>query len=266
MSLMKRLDEARGAFARRDVEASKRAHNAGVVVQAAETHRKGHQYIGDVVYGGLDGIVTTFAVVSGVAGADLSVGIVLIMGMANLLGDGFSMATGAYLSARSEQEYYDRERSREEWEVAHYPDGEKQEMTQLYKTQGYSAEEAERLVEIQSRDPKRFVDVMMVHELGMLPDDRPPLSSAIATFISFIVFGSVPLLVYFVGFAAPAIRSIAFPVAAVLTAVALFGLGSAKHLVTSRSGIRSGLETLVVGSLAAIVAYAVGYFMRGLGG
>ena len=266
MSWMKRLEEARGAFARRDVEASKRAHEAGVIAQATEAHRKGHQYIGDVVYGGLDGIVTTFAVVSGVAGADLSAGIVLILGIANLLGDGFSMAAGAYLSARSEQEYYDRERRREEWEVTHFPDGERQEMIQLYKSQGYSAGDAERLVEIQSRDPKRLVDVMMVHELGLLPDDRPPLSSALATFVSFIVFGALPLMVYFVGLGFPAVRAAAFPVACILTAIALFGLGSAKQLVTARSGIRSGLETLVVGSLAAVVAYAVGYLLRGLGG
>ena len=112
MSLVKRLDEARKAYTRRDKDASAAAHDPERI--AAATHEEDHggagsQYLGDFVYGGLDGIITTFAVVSGVAGASLGTSVVLILGMANLLADGFSMATGAYLSTKSEQEYYDKE-------------------------------------------------------------------------------------------------------------------------------------------------------------
>jgi hypothetical protein len=98
MSITKRLDQARKAFAEKDLAASQAAHDPSVIAQAAEKHGgTSHQYIGDMVYGGLDGIVTTFAVVSGVAGANLGSGIILILGLANLFADGLSMATGAYL-------------------------------------------------------------------------------------------------------------------------------------------------------------------------
>ena len=88
------------------------------------------------MYGGLDGIITTFAVVAGVAGASLSAGVVLILGFANLIADGISMAIGDYLSSKSEREYEAAERKREAWEVEHYPEGEKKELVELYEAQG----------------------------------------------------------------------------------------------------------------------------------
>ena len=105
MGISKRLEEARKAFASGDKAASAAAHSPERIAQAAAEHHggTGSQYLGDMVYGGLDGIVTTFAVVSGVAGAELGTSIILIMGLANLFADGFSMATGAFLSAKSEQ-------------------------------------------------------------------------------------------------------------------------------------------------------------------
>ena len=179
MSLSKRLDQARKAYLEGDTQASQAAHTAQAIQQASEEHGgTSHQYIGDMVYGGLDGIVTTFAVVSGVAGAELGASIILIMGLANLLADGFSMAAGAYLSSKSEREYYQHEREREAWEVEHFPDGEKAELIEVYLENGYTQEDAEQIVAIQSRDKKRFVDAMMVHELGLLPDERRPIFSA----------------------------------------------------------------------------------------
>ena len=122
MSLMKRVDQARDAYRKGDVGSSAAAHSAVRIAASAREEHGGasHAYLGDMVYGGLDGIVTTFAVVSGVAGAQLGSGIVLILGLANLFADGFSMAVGAYLSSKSEQEYYDREYTREAWEVEHF--------------------------------------------------------------------------------------------------------------------------------------------------
>jgi hypothetical protein len=114
MSITKRIDEARKAFASRDLSASEAAHSPEAIARAAEEHGgTSHQYIGDMVYGGLDGIVTTFAIVSGVTDANLGAGVIMILGLANLLADFLSMAAGAYLSSRSEREYYQRER---EWE------------------------------------------------------------------------------------------------------------------------------------------------------
>lgn len=267
MSLTKRIDQARDAYKKKDLRASGQAHSPEIIARAMEEHGgASHKYIGDMVYGGLDGIVTTFAVVSGVSGANLGSGVILILGLANLFADGLSMATGAYLSLKSELEYYGREREREAWEIEHFPEGERAELFELYKAKGYSPEDAGNLVDIQSRDPKLWVDAMMVHELGLLPDDRRPISSALATLVSFIVAGIVPLAIYVLGLFASVSPALSFPLALILSAVALFGLGAAKVLVTERNWFRSGLEMLIVGGLAAGVAYLVGYLLRGLGG
>lgn len=268
MSMSKRLEEARQAFMRRDLAASATAHESRRVLHAAtEAHGgAGHQYIGELVYGGLDGIVTTFAVVSGVADAQLGTHVVLILGLANLFADGFSMATGAYLSAKSEQEYYAREWQREAWEVEHFPEGERVELQAVYERQGYSPEEARQLAEIKSRDPQRWITAMMIDELGLLPDERRPVLIALATFISFVLAGAVPLLIYLLGLFLTVPLELTFPVSMALSALALFGLGAAKVLVTGLNPLRSGLEMLGVGGLAAGVAYAVGVLLKGIGG
>jgi len=267
MSASKRLDEARLAFAKRDQATAVAAHDFRRIAYAArEQHAgSGAQYIGDLVYGGLDGIITTFAVVSGVAGANLGTGVILILGLANLFADGFSMATGAYLSTKSEREYYEQERAREQWEVAHFPDGERAELLELYRARGYSDEEAGQLVAIHSRDTERWVDAMMIDELQMLRNDGNPLKNGLATLIAFIVAGSIPMLVYLAGLVMPVPAGVAFPISVALSALALFGLGAAKVLVTGQKPLRNGVEMLLIGGLAASVAYAVGVLLRGLG-
>lgn len=268
MSLSKRLEQARRAFTRGDLAASAAAHAPERIAEAAKEEHggAGSQYIGDLVYGGLDGIITTFAVVSGVAGAQLGTPVILILGLANLFADGFSMATGAYLSSKSEQEYYEREWLREAWEVEHFPEGERLELVEIYRGQGYSEADAQNLVEIQSRDPQRWVKAMMVNELGLLPDERKPLLSGLATLLAFVVAGSVPLLIYLLGLFVPVAPEVAFPVSIVLSGLALFGLGAAKVIITRMNAFRSGFEMLVVGGLAASVAYIVGALLKGIGG
>ncbi len=268
MSADKRFKNAREAYTDKNLEASALAHDPQAIKEAFTNEKHGgssSQYIGEMVYGGLDGIITTFAVVSGVAGAQLGSHVVLIMGLANLFADGFSMAIGSFLSTRSEQEYYQRERSREAWEVEHFPKGEKMELIELYRQNGYSDEEANTLVDIQSRQPERWVDAMMVDELKMMPIERNPLLNGLATFISFLVAGSVPLLVYVYGLFAHLTAKNMFPISVGFSALALFGLGAAKVRITERNALKSGLETLAVGGLAAIAAYLVGVLLKGIG-
>lgn len=272
MSFSKRVEDARRAFQKGDLRAAAEAHSAERIARSVhhphgEEHGgESHAYIGDVVYGGLDGIVTTFAVVSGVAGAQLGVNVVLILGLANLLADGFSMATGAYLSAKSEREYYQRELARERWEVEHMPEAERAELYEIYRQQGYPDEDARHMVEIKTRDPERWVEAMMVEELNLLPDERKPLYSALATFAAFVLAGVLPLLVYLTGLLIAVPGEARFPVAAGLSGIALFGLGAAKVYVTRLNPLRSGLEMLVVGGLAAGVAYGVGILLKGIVG
>jgi VIT1/CCC1 family predicted Fe2+/Mn2+ transporter len=263
----KRLEEARKSFARGNMQGSAHAHTPEAIAEAAERHGgAGSKYLGEMVYGGLDGIITTFAVVSGVAGAQLGTPVILILGLANLLADGFSMGTGSYLSTKSEQEYYQKEWEREAWEVEHFPDGERAELIAEYATRGYTDDEARTLVEIQSREPKRWVKAMMIDELGMMEDVSNPLINALATFVAFVIAGSVPLIIYLLGLALTIPPEIRFPVSIALSALALFALGAAKVLVTKLNPIRSGLEMLIVGGLAAGVAYAVGALLKGIGG
>jgi VIT1/CCC1 family predicted Fe2+/Mn2+ transporter len=267
MSISKRLDDARKGYASGDVALSAHAHSHASIRQADEQHGgAGSAYIGEIVYGGLDGIITTFAVVSGVAGAQLGTPVILILGLANLLADGFSMATGAYLSAKSEQEYYRKEWQREAWEVEHFPEGEAAELFEVYRGRGYSEEEARQLVTIQSREPQRWVQAMMVDELGMLADERNPLVNGLATFLSFVVAGVVPLIVYLLGLFLSIPAAASFPAALVLSGLALFTLGAAKVRITHLNPWRSGLEMLIVGGLAAGVAYVVGALLKGIGG
>lgn len=267
MSFSKRVDEARRAYARRDLEASAKAHALDRIAHEAEEEHggAGSKYIGDLVYGGLDGIITTFAVVSGVAGAKLGSGIVVILGLANLIADGLSMATGAFLSTRSEREYYQKELERERWEVENLPEAERAELHEIYLNRGYSEEEAGQLVVIQTRDHDRWVKAMMVDELGLLPDERTPWRSALATFVSFLVAGVLPLAVYLLGLVVPIGPESAFPASLALSGLALFGLGAAKVLITEQNAWRSGFEMLGVGGLAACVAYGIGVALKGLG-
>jgi VIT1/CCC1 family predicted Fe2+/Mn2+ transporter len=268
MSITKRLDQAREAYKNKDLNASQKAHQKKAITNAArEEHGgAGSQYIGNMVYGGLDGIVTTFAVVSGVAGANLGANVVMIMGVANLLADGLSMAIGAYLSEKSVKEYYNNEKKREAWEVDNYPEGERLELKEIYKSQGYPDSDIEQLVKIKTAHKKRWVETMMVEELGLLADDKKPLTGSLVTFASFVVAGSLPLLSYLVGLFIKIPMNVAFWISIGLSALALFSLGAAKVKVTGLKPLRSGLEMLIVGGLAAGVAYGVGVLLKGIGG
>lgn len=268
MSLSKRLDEARNAFASGNKIAHAHAHTPERIARAAnENHaRAGSEYIGEFVYGGLDGIITTFAVVSGVVGANLNPSIILVLGLANLLADGVSMATGAYLSTKSEREHFAQERKREVWEVENFPDGEKAELVEIYQQKGYTPEDAKQFVEILSRNKEHWVDTMMFDELGLTRDDRNPLYNGLATLAAFIIAGAIPLLVYLAGLFVTIPDQTAFVASIILSGLALFGLGAAKVLITGGNALRSGAEMFFVGGLAAGVAYAVGALLQNFAG
>jgi vacuolar iron transporter family protein len=263
--ITRNLEKAREAWLRRDPAASRAAHAAPAAKAAAgERHASAGKYIKSVVYGGMDGIVTTFAVVAGVNGASLSAGVVLILGFANLVADGLSMSIGDYLSSKSEQEYRKAERAREQWEVDNYPEGEKKELRELYEAKGIPGADAHAMVETVARHPKAWVDIMMVEELGILPEEQSPLKNALTTFVSFGVFGFIPLLATILARSVPFLAANAFPVSAGLVAVTLFTLGAAKTRITGRPWLGSGLETLVVGGITAAAAWAVGKLLGGL--
>ncbi len=252
--LSRNIKRARQAYRGRDVKALIAAHNAN---EGHAVHIGIGRYIKSMVYGGLDGVITTFAVVAGVAGASLGASVVLILGFANLIADGLSMAVGDYLSTKSEKEYQRAEREREEWEFDSFIAGEKKEMFEIYTSKGYSLEDAKKIVDLLAKDKKAFVDVMMREELGIFESEESPVKNALVTFSSFIFFGFMPLLTYVVSSVFNLVFNDFF-IASGLTGVTLFFLGAVKYRITGRNWFRSGIEMLVVGGLAASAAYLVG--------
>jgi vacuolar iron transporter family protein len=261
--LSRNLDKAMQAYEQGNPEASRQAHIAGKT-EEGEPHLEGGERIKSLIYGGLDGIITTFAVVAGVAGAELAAGIVLIMGFANLIADGISMAIGDYLSTQAENEVATAERARESWEVDTYPEGEKREMVELYEAKGIPRDDAQTMVDILAQHKEAWVDVMMVEELGIIEADESPLKNALVTFVSFGVFGFIPLLAYVLARFIPLLEQRTFLAACVLTGATLFVLGAQKVRITKRSWLRSGLEMLIIGGIAAAAAYGIGVLLRGL--
>ncbi len=219
-----------------------------------------HNYVRDWIYGGVDGAVTTFAVVSGVAGAELSTSIVLILGSANLLADGFSMAAGNFLATRSEIDDYRRLETIEHRHIDVAPEGEREEIRQIYREKGFEGTELEKAVELITSDRDRWVQTMLTEEYGLPAEIRSPWKAAGSTFSAFIVCGLIPLIPYLIGVDS------SFLVASIATGLTFFIIGSVKSRWSTSSWLRSGSETLLVGSLAAVLAYVVGVLLKGLAG
>lgn len=255
------------AFRKRDKDLSIKAHSKAYIQKALhhpDEHQSSGKYIGDAVYGALDGIVTTFAVVSGVTGADLELSIILILGFANLFADGFSMAAGNYLSLKSEQDYAKEEESREQWEIENYPEGETEEIRQIYKKKGFEGKDLERAVEIITSDKDRWLKTMMVEELGILEEYKSPIKAALVTFSAFFIFGFLPLFVFVLLYFFPTLKPQAFFISCVVTGSTIFIVGSLRSFVIAKSWFLAGLEMLFVGGAASTVAYLVGYLLRNL--
>jgi VIT1/CCC1 family predicted Fe2+/Mn2+ transporter len=261
-----RFSLARFAYRRRDVGLAEAAHaHHHLESTLYETGRHG-EHLADAVLGATDGVVTTFAVVAGAAGASLASGVVLIMGFANLLADGLSMAVSNYLGARSQQDFWREERAREIWEIEQIPHAEREEIRHHYQRKGFEGELLEHAVRIITSDKDRWLDEMMREELGIREEKNAPLTSGIVTFSAFAVAGFLPLVSYAIAFFHPGFLPRAFSLSGALTAIALFGVGAARCFITRRSWWRSGLEILGLGGAAALCAFTVGYLLQGLAG
>lgn len=216
-------------------------------------------HIGDYIYGANDGIITTFAVVTGVAGAALAPHVVIILGIANLFADGISMAASNYLSTRSEQDFvrgaYDRQRQA----IKENPDGEREHIRRLYAAKGFAGDKLDHVVDTITKNKELWV-ATVIHEEFKLEEIDPsePIRGARATLIAFVVAGALPLLPYLIGLP---IES-QFAASIGMTALALFVVGSARTLVTKQPWLKSGLEMLAIGAAAAIVSYGIGYVLK----
>ena len=222
----------------------------------------GRDYVKSIVFGGLDGIITTFSIVAAVAGASLTPEIVIMMGFANLLSDGLSMGLGDYLSEYAEMQYILSERDRESWELKNVPDVELNEMITIYKEKGVSEEDAKSILTPMMKYNDLFLDHMMLLELGLqTPDpDENPAKNGLVTFGSFVLFGSVPMWVYVITWGAKyEYQAGVFGIACAFTALTMFALGATQAKITKQNVLKTGLTTMANGSIAAAAAYLIGW-------
>jgi VIT1/CCC1 family predicted Fe2+/Mn2+ transporter len=227
--------------------------NEEIRVRLAEDPRI--SYLRDWIYGGIDGVVTTFAVVASVIGADLSSRIVLVLGLANLVADGFAMAAGNYSGTQAERDHYDRLLAVERKHIAVVPDGEREEIRQIFSGKGFSGDHLERIVDVITADESRWAKTMVVEEYGLAPTPRSPTWAALSTFAAFIICGLVPLITYLGGGLVPCV---------VATGMVFFAIGATKSRWSLTTWWWSGLETFCIGMFAAALAFWVGFGFRTL--
>ncbi|MFY0610377.1 MAG: VIT1/CCC1 transporter family protein [Hyphomicrobiaceae bacterium] len=232
------------------------AEHTPAAVRVRLASRPKPSYLRDWVYGGIDGAVTTFAIVAGVVGADLSSRIILIMGLANLFADGFSMAAGNYSGTKTEIDDYSRLQAIEREHIAQIPHGEREEVRQLLMRNGLSGEALEQATETVTSDPDRWVETMMREEYGLTGVLRSPIRAALSTFSAFVLCGAVPLLPFALGLPQ------GFTVSIVATGCVFGVIGALKSHWSLAPAWKSATETLLIGAAAALVAYVLGHLLK----
>ncbi|GAA5052250.1 VIT1/CCC1 transporter family protein [Erythrobacter westpacificensis] len=209
--------------------------------------------------GGVDGVVTTFAVVAGSAGGKLVASTVIILGIANLVADGFSMAVSNYLGTRARQQEVEQQREDEDWQIKHFPEGERKEIREIFAKKGFEGDTLDKIVDVITSDREVWLDTMMAEELHLSETSARPMRAAFVTFIAFSICGLLPLLPFFFG---TGDFDQTFCASTVLSAATFFALGIGKGRVLGKSPLISGLQTLGIGGAAAILAYAAGYLLH----
>ena len=221
-------------------------------------------YLRDFVYGAIDGCVTTFAIVSGVVGAELSVRVIVILGFVNLLADGFSMAVSNYLATKAERQIVERARSIEENHIEEIPRGEKDEIREIFRQKGFPADLLEQVVEVVTGDRELWIETMLKEEWRLSLNVPSPVKAALVTFAAFFLAGFIPLLPFTLFYSRTGYDLTRFAASATLTVLMFFAIGAMKSRFAAGHWFRSGMETLVMGGGAASVAYVVGVLLKGL--
>ncbi len=228
--------------------------------QESKSIARTRDFLKQIVFGGNDGIVTTFAIVAGFAGAQADgtaqIGgiAVLVFGLANLFADAVSMGLGEFLSLRSRHAMYRTRRSQVIGERSRVA------VRQFLAARGLADEDTDRVTQVLSRHPEVMADLAMTFEHGMTdPKQENPWASGLATFLAFVVFGALPLVPYFIGDAGG--TTLLWSVGT--TASALITLGLLRWRVTEDPALRAVGETVLVGAVCAGVAYGVGWLVGG---
>jgi len=224
-------------------------------------YKKIGEFLKDAVYAANDGIITTFAIVAGVVGASLEPVVILVLGFANLIADGLSMASGNYLGTRSEQDLYGKERNKHAKSLANNRDAFKAHISKFLGKKGYGDDTLGDLSDLIVRNEKFALDFVMHEEMGLAEQESArPMKGAIVTLVAFVIVGLIPIMPYvFISNA-----DSAFLFASIFTGIALFAVGAVRSIYMERSWISTGLEMLILGGLVASVSYGIGYWIKQL--
>ena len=215
-------------------------------------------YLRDWIYGGIDGTVTTFAIVAGVVGADLPGRVVLVLGLANLVADGFAMGAGNYSGTKAESDFYRRVLAVERKHIEMAPSGEREEIRQIFARKGFSGDDLERIVDVITSDEDLWAKTMAVEEYGLSPAVKSPLLASFSTAAAFVLCGLAPLLSYLMAYS--------FAACVVATGLVFFVIGAVKSRWSLANWAWSGLEMLLIGMAAAGISFAIGYALKALVG
>jgi VIT1/CCC1 family predicted Fe2+/Mn2+ transporter len=219
-----------------------------------ERHFTATDTVRDIVIGMSDGLTVPFALAAGLTGAVVSSNLVVTAGLAEIAAGSIAMGLGGYLAGKGDSEHYEREYKREHKEVAEIPEEEKKEVATIFREYGLSEPEIKPIVQTLSERPADWVKFMMRFELGIeRPDPHRAKISAFTIAVSYVAGGLVPLVPYMI--VADSARAVVYSVAA--TMVALFAFGFGKGKITGIKPLKSGLETLVIGGLAAAAAFGI---------
>ncbi|MGW5354910.1 VIT1/CCC1 transporter family protein [Streptomyces sp. NPDC004031] len=204
------------------------------------------------VFGAMDGLVSNFALMTGVAGGDVSSRTIVVTGLAGLAAGAFSMAAGEYTSVASQRELVEAELAVERIELDRHPEDELRELAEIYVARGVEPELAYEVARQLSKDPEQALEIHAREELGVDPGDLPsPLVAASSSFVSFALGALLPVLPYLLG-------AESLWLAVLLALAGLFGCGAAVARVTARSWWYSGLRQLVLGAAAGGVTFVLG--------
>lgn len=233
-------------------------HTSDAIQKRLDESSKSH-YLKDALLGSVDGCVTCFALICGIYGAGYSFSVAIVLGLASLFADGFSMAMSNYFSTKSELDKVKLLTKEEEREIQIYPEGEKEEIRQIYMQKGFSGEVLENIVETITSDKDVWIQTMLQEEHGLSLQYANPIISALVTMASFILIGIFPLLPLLV---ADSFSDVSFYVIVAFTAIAFIAIGLIKAIVIKENKIKSILEALAVGAVAAVMAYSVSYYLK----
>ena len=219
-----------------------------------EQHFKSGLVVRDTVIGLSDGLTVPFALAAGLTGAVDSTALVVTAGLAEIAAGAIAMGLGGYLAGKSDVEHYASERRREQLEIEQKPDVEAMEVTELLQAHGLTPEESAPVVAALRRRPAAWRDFMLRFELGLeKPDPRRAVRSGAVIATAYVAGGLIPLAPYMLLASATA----ALPWSVAVTGGALAVFGWIKGRLTGTRPVRSGLQTLLIGGLAAAAAFLI---------